>query len=122
MSYAGFKICQNIATADVLDIYFLRIDISRTFLAYKYTIIIFISPTLLVAPSAIPIRVSPHTESATGYAISEPTGSNQRCGSAEITVICRLYKFLTFSDVSVLMHQCEVCIYFRMLSTYLYLH
>jgi len=49
MSYAGFKICQTIATVDVLDISFLGIDISRTFLGYKYTIIIFISPTLFVA-------------------------------------------------------------------------
>jgi hypothetical protein len=49
MSHASFKICQTIATANVVDISFLGIDICRTFLGYKYTIVIFISPILLVA-------------------------------------------------------------------------
>jgi len=50
MSYAGFKICQTIATADVV-ISFLGIDISRTFLEYKYTIVIFISHVVGRVPS-----------------------------------------------------------------------
>jgi hypothetical protein len=74
MSYAGFKICQAFATADVLVISFLGIDISKTFLRYKYTILFFISPILLVA-------------SRRCYAISERTGSNQHYGSDEITII-----------------------------------
>jgi len=69
-------------------------------------------------PAAVAICVSPHTESATGYAISEPTGTNRRYGSNDITLICRLYKFSTLSDVSVLLHQYEVCIYFRKLFVY----
>jgi hypothetical protein len=69
-------------------------------------------------PAAVAIRVSPHTESATGYAISEPTGSNGHYGSDDITLICRLYKFFTLSDVSILLHQYEVCICFRKLFVY----
>jgi len=108
MSYAGFKICQAFATADVLVISFLGIDISKTFLRYKYTILFFISPILLVA-------------SRRCYAISERTGSNQHYGSDEITIICHLCKFSTFSNICVLLHQCEVCIYFHKFLMYLYL-
>jgi len=94
MSYAGFKICQTIATADVVVISFLGIDISRTFLGYKYTIIIFISHVVGRVPSLFqsPFRRIP-SRPATGYAISEPADSNQRYVSDDITIISRLYKF-----------------------------
>lgn len=63
-------------------------------------------------PTAVRVRVWVSAESATSYAISEPAGSNQQCGSDKISHICRRFKCSIFSDVSVPLQQCELCIDF----------
>ena len=119
MSYAGFKLVKPSRLRTSLLFPFSRLTLVEPSWDTSIRSLFLSHPYCWSCPVAIPLRVSPHTESATGYAISEPTGSNQRFGSDGITIICRLCKFSTFSDISVLLNQCEVCIYFRKLFMYL---